>query len=281
MRIIGAMNLRTLLTISRPRFWLYSSGPFLLGYMAGLPAPRNLLTPDFWLPFLYFLLPANLLIYGVNDLADGDTDALNTKKDTYEHRLLNNERALLIGALLIAGLMSALLLIALPSGARITFMLFLGLGLAYSTAPVRLKARPFLDSYSNLFYTLTGVLGYQITAHQPPPIALTIAAFCWAAGMHTYSAIPDIMPDQQAGVRTSAVVLGERRALLFVAANWTLGVILTLFVIGTIGVVGLIYPVIPLIQYFSRAPNISRVYRYFPIVNGVIGFLAFLYLSTH
>ncbi|NCQ82273.1 hypothetical protein GW750_05765 [bacterium] len=32
------------------------------------------------LSLAYFLFPANLLIYGANDLADGDTDALNDKK---------------------------------------------------------------------------------------------------------------------------------------------------------------------------------------------------------
>jgi len=275
------MNLRTLLSISRPRFWLYSGGPFLLGFMAGLTPPRNLLTPGFWLPFLYFLLPANLLIYGVNDLADGDTDALNTKKDAYEHRLAANERRVLIGALIAAALLSVILLMALPVGTRLTFILFLALGLAYSTAPIRLKARPVLDSYSNLFYTLTGLVGYEMTAHQPPPIAITVAAFCWAAGMHAYSAIPDIVPDQTAGIRTIAVVLGERRTLLFVTANWAIGVVLAVSVLGTLGLVGLLYPVIPLLQWLSRAQNVARVYRYFPLVNGLIGFLAFLYLSTH
>lgn len=38
----------------------------------------------FFLYLLYFLFPANLLVYGVNDIADEDTDILNAKKQGYE-----------------------------------------------------------------------------------------------------------------------------------------------------------------------------------------------------
>ena len=33
---------------------------------------------------VYFLIPANILIYGINDIFDYDTDKLNPKKGTYE-----------------------------------------------------------------------------------------------------------------------------------------------------------------------------------------------------
>ncbi len=44
----------------------------------------------------YFTLPANLWIYGRNDIADGDTDIHNRKKREYENLLLANKTSLKI-----------------------------------------------------------------------------------------------------------------------------------------------------------------------------------------
>jgi 4-hydroxybenzoate polyprenyltransferase len=42
---------------------------------------------EFLLRLLYFTIPANLLIYGINDIADYDTDKKNPKKQAYESLL--------------------------------------------------------------------------------------------------------------------------------------------------------------------------------------------------
>ncbi|MHB8753056.1 MAG: prenyltransferase [Aggregatilineales bacterium] len=268
-----------LIHISRPRFWLYLGGPFLLGYSAGLPSPRDLRTLTFWLPFLYFLLPANLLLYGINDLFDADTDALSRKKENYEHRLIASQRRSLITALIGVSVLSIVFFVALPATARLTFALFLLLCVIYSAPPVRLKARAFLDSYSNALYILPGVIGYQWTAGQWPPTPIILAAICWAAGMHAYSAIPDIEPDRSAGIRTIAVALGESWALLFVAGNWAIGAALTFATLGWPGAVALIYPLIPLALWANRRWSVAHAYRWFPVLNAFIGFLAFVYLT--
>ena len=70
------------LKVSRPRFWIYIIGPVLLVLASFLNISKDLL-----LLILYLTYPANLLIYGVNDIADRDTDALNIKKGSYEHLL--------------------------------------------------------------------------------------------------------------------------------------------------------------------------------------------------
>lgn len=41
----------------------------------------------------YFLFSANLFVYGVNDIADGDTDKHNIKKQGYEDALQENQKS--------------------------------------------------------------------------------------------------------------------------------------------------------------------------------------------
>ncbi len=267
-----------LLTITRPRFWMYTAGPFLLGYMAGLPIPRDLRTPSFWLPFLYFLLPANLYLYGINDLFDADTDTLNAKKDAQEHRLARRERGILIGLLVGVGVLDAIFFAALSPHWWPLLALFILLSTFYSAPPLRFKARAFFDSYSNVLYVIPGFLGYALTAGHLPPLSIIIGAACWAAGMHAYSAIPDIEPDAHAGIRTVAVSLGERRALLFVAVNWLIFAVLITLELRFVGAISFIYPLIPLVLYARPQFSVARAYWWFPALNAIIGFLAFLAL---
>jgi 4-hydroxybenzoate polyprenyltransferase len=87
------MSRDKLMKIARPRFWMYTFGPFIVGLVAarmstyGTINPRPILSSLPWYVWLiiiisidYRLVGANILIYGVNDLADTDTDALNDKK---------------------------------------------------------------------------------------------------------------------------------------------------------------------------------------------------------
>ena len=73
-----------LLKVSRPRFWLYIFGPFLVGLAAGADSWRDFLRLDTILSAVYFLFPANVLIYGINDIFDFETDRRNPKKAEYE-----------------------------------------------------------------------------------------------------------------------------------------------------------------------------------------------------
>ena len=77
-------QLRFWLQVSRPRFWIYVFGPFLIGSICAISDKNELLNPKFWFFVPFFLLFANLLIYGVNDIFDYESDVLNAKKQDYE-----------------------------------------------------------------------------------------------------------------------------------------------------------------------------------------------------
>ncbi len=84
--------LKFIFKISRPRFWLYLAGPYLLGYAAGVNNLNDFISAKFAVYFLFFLIIANIFLYGVNDYFDNDTDQYNDKKITHEHLLQSSER---------------------------------------------------------------------------------------------------------------------------------------------------------------------------------------------
>ncbi len=78
------MKLSRVLRISRPRFWIYELGPYMIGVLGAiLTSQQSRETINLWRVFLfgfYFLIPANIWIYGINDIYDYETDKLNPKK---------------------------------------------------------------------------------------------------------------------------------------------------------------------------------------------------------
>ena len=169
---------------SRPRFWIYLFGPYLIGLTAGASSPSDLLRLDSILFGIFFLLPANLLVYGVNDIFDFETDSVNPKKAGYESFVGPERRQKLlvsIGLLNLPFLIAAILLApaALPSLAG-----FLFFSVLYSAPPVRAKAVPILDSLFNILYVLPGAFAYQMLTGSFPPAWAVIAAGLWTAAMH-------------------------------------------------------------------------------------------------
>src|ERR671939_1088298 len=66
--------------ISRPVLWINTVGPTVIGvWLTG-----RLWTPTVLPILLWLTLPFNLLIYGVNDVFDQETDAKNPRKGSLE-----------------------------------------------------------------------------------------------------------------------------------------------------------------------------------------------------
>lgn len=268
------------ISITRPHFRLYTLWPFLVWIAANdfLWNIQELL--NFWLQdkdykmivgtfiiiaifcvYIYFFAyPANLLIYGVNDIADKDTDAYNTKKDTYEQRFeqsqtIHIKKRILsshtlihiccIGLLFLFGINEWLFMKDLslsPTRALslsqsllftsllfiwniwvlMSFLLFYLTSVFYSLPPIRAKARPFLDWIFNVLYILPGCISFfMFGGHIHEIVRWTLGAWrLWCIAMHTYSAIPDIDADKKAGLSTTAIVLGKTWSLLYCWILW-------------------------------------------------------------
>jgi len=268
--------LKEIVKISRPRFWLYTAGPYLLGYAASSRSSEDLLSFLFLVCLLYFLIPSNFYLYGINDLFDRDTDIHNPKKGSKE--VLSTDLG--VGPLLVvvvASLIISLVMIIILQGvARLLMGLYIALSTLYSTPPARLKTRPLLDSYSNSLYALPMIIGYAQNAGVLPRIDILIASIAWTASMHAFSAIPDIEYDRRAGLKTIAVWLGLRGTLIFCAINWAIASLIAINY-DILLIPSILYPAIPM-YLLSRIDKVEKVYWLFPYINGIMGFLAFLYV---
>lgn len=263
--------------ISRPRFWGYLAGPYLIGYVIGIPTQTDLLNPFFFLHLLYFVTIANILVYGINDLFDMDTDEKNPKKEHQEYKLKLSEKRLLSSLFFASLFVTVCMLLLQPDvPAVLLFLAFVILSTLYSAAPVRFKARPFIDFASNVHYAIPGFLAYYQLTGELPTLTAFIAAFCWTGAMHLFSAIPDIAPDKKAGLRTTAVVLGLKKSLLLTTFLWLITAILTqtFSQIFPWSILAFMYPAIPLLLLFD-SKHIDAVYWKFPYITMTLGAILF------
>jgi 4-hydroxybenzoate polyprenyltransferase len=294
-----SLGLRRLIKISRPRFWIYLLGPFMLGWAIHIPAQ------DFWLvlsltwPALsvfgyHFTFASNLLLYGVNDMFDYETDRLNPKKQNYEGLVLPEERPRLVYLILVAHApiisylwfwwKSAELLPSLFNS-FVTFailsLLFILLAIGYSAPPIRAKARPFWDSLFNVLYVVPGLIGYLLAADiatlQWP---LVLAACLWCIAMHAYSAVPDIESDTQAGLSTIATALGKTRTLWFCLVCYAAAALLSVSALKWLAyLLGATYLVLMGLSLKTKNnPDLFRYYKLFPFINTLAGAALFFFI---
>jgi 4-hydroxybenzoate polyprenyltransferase len=261
---------RYLVKLSRPRFWLYLAGPVAVGVVYGAASTADLFTSTTLTLFAYFLLPANVLLYGVNDVFDADVDTKNPKKEGREVRYGGGR--LVPVAVLVCGLLVFAPVAVTPPLAWPWIGGFLALGVAYSAPPLRLKIHPPLDSLSNGLYVLPGAAAYAAVAGAQPPLLAVVGGWLWTMAMHTFSAIPDIGPDRRAGIETTATKLGQQRSYAYCGASWTLAALAFGLLDARLGALIALYPVgVALVAGSSVAAD--RAYWWFPAVNTVVGAL--------
>ena len=256
------------LRMSRPRFWLYLAGPVVVGVAYAASSRWELFAPTAVALFAYFLLPANVFLYGVNDVFDADIDDENPKKEEREVRYRGGR---MVPALVIAtGLLGVAFLPLLSPAGDAAMVAFLLLAVEYSAPPLRFKTTPLLDSVSNGLYVLPGVVAYAALAGEAPPVAAVAGGWLWAMGMHTFSAVPDIEPDRRAGIRTTATVLGEGRTYAYCAGCW----------LAAAAVFGTVHPFFAAVLggyplfvagIVAADVDVDRAYWWFPAVNTVAG----------
>lgn len=272
-------TLLTIFSLSRPRFWIYLAGPYLIGTTIASNSLTVFSDVRFWYIFLYFLIPANIILYGVNDISDNDTDKFNSKKDSKELRFSKKISPIYKNAILISDVLSLpLFLFAHSSLAIILLLLFFFLSVCYSLPPLRFKKWPILDSASNILYILPGIFGFVSITGVLPPVSVMLAASCWAIAMHLFSAIPDIAADKKAGLQTTAVLVGKNTSLILCTILWSLSVLplasqLPLLLLFSF------YPLLPVLLFGASRETIEKVYWLFPYINMVSGFVLWLLCS--
>ena len=263
-------HLGYLFWLSRPRFWLYLAGPVIVGVVYAATEPTGFFDPVAVALFVYFLLPANVFLYGVNDIFDADVDEHNPKKAAEGREVQYGGDSTVVLAVAVSALLALSFVPFLPVEALIALVGFLLLGGTYSAPPLRFKTTPLLDSLSNGLYILPAVAAYAALAGTFPPTLAIAGGWVWAMGMHTFSAIPDIEPDREAGIETTATALGEVRTLVYCAGCWVAAAVLFGLLHLLLGATLAIYPLFVGATVFGDV-DISRAYWWFPVLNTLVG----------
>ena len=261
-----------LLRLSRPRFWLYLAGPVVVAVAFAADSVAELFSPLALVLFAFFAVPANVYLYGINDIFDADVDEANPKKDEKEVRYDGSR--LTLGGVAVTGLAGLAFVpyFALQGqyAAAAVTVAYLFLATEYSAPPLRFKTVPFFDSISNGLYILPGVLAWTAIEGTLPPFGAIVGGWLWTMGMHTFSAIPDIEPDREAGIRTTATELGEFNTFLYCALAWLLAAAAFVTVHPFFTVVLLLYPLLVFgIVYADVDPD--EAYWWYPLINTLTG----------
>lgn len=275
-----------LLKISRPRFWIYEIGPYIIGIaaVAGINANAWLAVPVLVF-FLFFTYPANIYIYGINDIFDYETDALNPKKVQYESLVMPEEWPTLwknICLFCVPFLAYGFFVLDIASLlALIAFFFFAGF---YSAKPIRAKARPFFDSmFSAGHYIATAVFSYFMMSNMlQQDISWYVLGTCalagmfWAVAMHAYSAVPDIKADADAHLETIATKLGRNNTIVLCAVLYALSGILAFTFLGILSIaLAIIYVVFMVQSIRTTEEQLFKLYTYFPKINAIVGMILF------
>ncbi|HYQ83848.1 MAG TPA: UbiA family prenyltransferase [Rubrobacter sp.] len=256
--------------ISRPVLWINTIGPATVGmWLAGDLFAWGALPILLWLT-----LPFNLLIYGVNDVFDQETDAKNPRKGSLEGARIDPSevRHLVLGVILTNALFLVYAVLFAPFSATAWMLLYTLLFLGYSVPPVRFKARPYLDSLSNAAYAFPLVF-VPLALGEGPVWPAALGLMAWSAAKHTFDAVQDVDEDRGVGITTTAVRLGPGGVVLWSGALWTLATVCFALVSVPVALVNAVIAG-ALLYALGQNPTPEtghRLYKYsiaFPYVSG-------------
>lgn len=217
------------LASSRPLSWVNTAYPFAAAYLlAGGRVDLVWVVGTLWC-----LVPYNLLMYGVNDVFDYESDIRNPRKGGVEGVVLDRSlHRTTLWAVAVTNLPFVLALVLLGDP-RSTLVLAVSVFavVAYSAPWLRFKERPFVDSLtSSTHFVSPAVLGIALAggAFDPVTLAALGGFFAWGVGSHAFGAVQDIEADRAGGISSIGTVLGARVTTCFALLAYVLGGLLLL-----------------------------------------------------
>jgi 4-hydroxybenzoate polyprenyltransferase len=270
---------------SRPISWINTAFPFAAAYLLSTREIDATLV----IGTLYFLIPYNLAMYGINDVFDYASDLANPRKGGIEGALLapRIHRATLWAAAVTNVPFLIYLVIVGNPASWIWLAVSVFAVIAYSAPGLRFKERPFLDSItSSTHFVSPAIVGLALTGVPVTTgtVIVLVAFFLWGMAAHAFGAVQDVGPDREAGIGSIATVIGARATVRLSVALWTVAgasMLLTPWPAPLAAVLALPYIVNALPWWNvtdegSAATN--RSWRRFIALNYIAGFLATMIL---
>lgn len=252
-------KLRKLFKVSRPISWVNTAYPFAATYLV-LGAGVDL---TFVLGTLFFLIPYNLLMYGINDVFDYESDIRNPRKNSIEGAVeAKSFHPVILNAAISLSLPFIVALVFLGQWtADVTLFAVLFFVVAYSVKGLRFKEKPFLDSItSSLHFVGPMIYAFSLLGFTTSTLPIVIAFFLWGIASHAFGAVQDIIPDRQGKLASIATVIGARATVWMSLILYVVAALLIMSVGGTavfVGIAGLAYAV-NVIPYLKLTDDTSE-----------------------
>lgn len=269
-------NLVKLFRVSRPISWVNTAFPFAAGYLI----LGGGIDPLFVLASLFFLIPYNVVMYGINDVFDYESDIKNPRKGSIEGAVEARQfhPFILWSSAILSVPFIIVLALLMPTPAFATLIAVMFFVVAYSIKGLRFKEIPFLDSItSSIHFVGPLVVAAAYFAFPVSAWPFIIAFFLWGLASHAFGAVQDIIPDKKGGLHSVATVIGARLTVWFGAICYALSCVIVIAQGGlsiAVGVAGLLYianiaPYLTISEKNSGSSN--RGWRRFIWVNYVVG----------
>jgi 4-hydroxybenzoate polyprenyltransferase len=275
---------------SRPLSWVNTAFPFAAGYL--MTTHRVDLT--FIIGTLFFLIPYNVAMYGINDVFDYESDMRNPRKGGVEGAVLDRRLHRLTLWVALATNLPFLVFLVIVGSPLSWLVLAVSMFavVAYSLKGLRFKEIPFLDSItSSTHFVSPAIYGLVLAgAVFTPALWLILAAyFLWGVASHAFGAIQDIQADREGGLASVATVMGARFTARFaLGAYFLAGVALVVAGMGsdsstTLYAAALAIPYLIMVWPFRSLPDAdceraNRGWRAFLWINYAAGFAVTLLL---
>jgi len=280
--------LKALFVSSRPLSWINTAFPFAAAYFMTVRE----IDPVLVVGTLYFLIPYNLAMYGINDVFDYESDLRNPRKGGVEGAMLDRSmhRPTLIAAL-VTNVPFLVFLVAVGNPLSwLVLAVSVFAVIAYSAPGLRFKERPFVDSLtSSTHFVSPAIYGLVLAgAVFTPQLWMLLAAFfLWGIASHAFGAVQDVIADREGDISSIATVIGARATVrLAVLAYWFAGVLLlfTDWPGPLAAVLALPYVVVCARFWFitdAAAETANRGWKKFLALNFISGFFVTMLLIAY
>lgn len=210
-------TIKTLFWVSRPISWINTAYPFAVAYYLS----TGKIDARLLIGTLFFLIPYNLLMYGINDVFDYESDLRNPRKGGIEGALLEPRFHRLTVVSAVFSSVPFVLYLTFVGSSESTGWLyfFLFTVIAYSARGLRFKEKPFLDSLTSASHFVgPAVFGLSLAGANLAngETLLYLAAFTlWGIASHAFGAVQDVRADREGGIASIATAIGARATVRF------------------------------------------------------------------
>lgn len=282
------VGFRQLLVASRPVSWINTAFPFAAAYL--LTTGR--VDAAFVIGTIFFLVPYNLAMYGINDVFDYESDLANPRKGGLEGAVLGRSAhrpTLVVAVVGCAPFVAALAVLGGPASWAVLAVSLFAVA-AYSVPGLRFKERPFLDSATSSTHFVSPAvyaLALAGAGYTPQLVAVLAAFFLWGAASHAFGAVQDVLPDRAGGIRSVATAIGARWTVRFAIGCWAAAGVLMLFTQppGPIAAVLVVPYLVMAAPYWAvtdeTSESANRGWRRFIWINYSVGFAVTLALIDY